>query len=89
MNTLIIVGRIDKINDDKIDIAVARNYKNEEGIYEKDIIPCLLKNFMKDNINEYCKEGDLIGVKGRLEKRDSLIVIAEKVTFLSCKKDNE
>ncbi len=46
----------------------------------------------------YCKKGDLVGVKGRLEtssyeKDESMHyvmqLIAEKVTFLSSKKDSK
>ena len=48
---------------------------------------------------EYCKKGDIIGVKGRLQtqlynKEDGSTVkitkvVAEKITFLSSKKEDE
>ena len=51
------------------------------------------------NTSEYCRKGDIIGVKGRLqsstyEKEDGskaykMELIAEKVTFLSSKPKNE
>ena len=40
------------------------------------------------NISEYCHKGDIVGVKGRIQRIDStseLQLIAEKVTFLSSK----
>ena len=39
---------------------------------------------MAENIAEFCKKGDIIGVKGRLQRLEGneLQVIAEKVTFL-------
>ena len=47
---------------------------------------------MATNTKEYCKKGDIVGVKGRLESRiyekdDETVyvkeVIAERITFLS------
>ena len=78
-----------------ITLAVQRVFKNSNGIYETDFIRCKLWNGNATNVHEYCKKGDLIGVRGRLqvssyvvegEKKYSLDVIAEKVTFLSSKK---
>ena len=71
----------------KITLAVPRSYKNEDGIYETDFIPARLFNGIATQTLEYCKKGDLIGIKGRLQMSDTLEVIAEKVTFLSTNKD--
>lgn len=107
MNQAILVGRLTKdlevktLDDGKkvtsITIAVPRNFKNAEGEYETDFIECILWNSIAENTAEYCKKGDIIGVKGRLqssgyEKEDGTKiykteVIAEKVTFLSSKKE--
>jgi single-strand DNA-binding protein len=78
-----------------INLAVQRAYKNEDGIYETDYIRCVLWSAMATNTCEYCKKGDILGVKGRLqsnsyEKEDKKVyvtdIIAEKVTFLTTKK---
>lgn len=107
LNQVILVGRLTKdlevktLDDGKkvtsITIAVPRNFKNAEGEYETDFIECILWNSIAENTAEYCKKGDIIGVKGRLqsssyEKEDGTKiykteVIAEKVTFLSSKKE--
>lgn len=42
-------------------------------------------NNLSDTLNEYCKVGDLVGVKGRIQSSNILVV--EKVTFLSSKKE--
>ena len=101
LNQTVIVGRITKDIEIKelengkkvvnLTIAVPRSYKNEEGIYDTDFIPCTLWNTIATSVSEYCKKGDLVGIKGRLEnKEDGLVLIAEKVTFLSSgKKDNK
>jgi len=69
-----------------IHIAVQRTYKNEDGIYETDFIPIELENHIAEKTVEYCKKGDLVGLKGRLETRNddgSLVVVVDKISFLA------
>lgn len=97
LNQTVLVGRIvsdPQINETEnekvtaITLAVPRNYKNENGTYETDFIPCILWNAIAVNTYEYCKQGDLVGVKGRIQTvKDKVEVIAERVTFLSNKKE--
>lgn len=101
MNNTVIVGRltneptIEETGANKkfttITLAVSRNYKNEQGEYEIDYIPCLLYSNCAENTCEYCHKGDVIGVKGRIESnKDNIYVVAERVTFLSShKKEGE
>ena len=104
LNQIILVGRIvqdleiKELENGKkvcnITLAVTRSYKNADGIYETDFIPCILWNCIADNVKDYCKKGDLVGIKGRLQSRQDddkniIEVIAEKVTFLSSKKENK
>jgi len=96
LNQLVCVGRITKMEkkDDNclLTIAIPRPYKNKDGIYETDFITCELKNEIAKNTLEYCKKGDIVGIKGRLEseKEDStkMIIVCEKLTFLSTKKED-
>ena len=99
LNQVILVGRlshdleIKEIEEDKkeldIVLAVPRSYKNKEGIYETDFIKCKVFKTMASNVVEYCKKGDLLGVRGRLQVVDNkTVVIAERVTFLSSKSSN-
>ena len=107
MNQTCIIGRLVRdpeirdLEDGKkvsnITLAVPRSYKNENGEYETDFIDCTLWNGVADRTAEYCKKGDLVGVKGRLqtnnyenengEKRKNTEVIAEKLTFLSSNRE--
>ena len=76
-----------------ITLAVSRGYKNIDGEYETDFLDCTLWTGIAENTHEYCKSGDVIGVKGRLQtwmlenddgtKSKKMEIIAEKVTFLS------
>ena len=97
LNQTVLVGRIvsdPEINETKNDkkvtivpLAVQRSYKNEEGEYATDFIPCVLWDGVAQNVVEYCKKGDLIGIKGRIQSSlDKIEVIAERVTFLSSKR---
>lgn len=86
MNNVVVVGRITKFKGNEVTITVNRNYKNEDGIYMSDSIPVCLGMNMVEQMEKYCKITDVIGVKGRLENRDGVVVLAEKVTFVSAKK---
>lgn len=103
LNQVVLVGRLveqpttKKVNESEvanITLAVPRSYKNANGEYETDFIDCVLWNGVATNTAEYCKKGDIVGVKGRIQtstyetetgKRKSVEVVAEKVTFLSSK----
>ena len=105
LNQVVLVGRLVKdpevIEKEKgkkvsyVTVAVPRSFKNMDGEYETDFIRCILWDLVAKNTAEYCKKGDIIGIKGRIETRvvekedeDNKYytdVIAEKVTFLSSK----
>ena len=106
MNSVILVGRLTQnpeiqvVDDNKkvttIILAVNRNFKNPDGIYETDFIRCILWNSVAATTTEYCRVGDVVGIKGRLQTskyndENGKIhyvtdVIAERVTFLSSNK---
>lgn len=104
LNQVIMVGRLVENPEIKesesgkkytnVTIAIPRAYKNADGIYETDFVDCTLFDGVATKTTEFCKKGDIIGVKGRLqtdiyekneEKIKSTKVIAEKITFLSSK----
>lgn len=93
LNQSVLIGRIkeDVVIKEKdgtkyaiLKLAVPRSFKNKDGYYETDFIDVSIFGNIADNAKEYCKSGDLVGVKGRLEsKDDKLFLIGEKLTFLS------
>lgn len=108
LNNTVVVGRIVKNPELKetesgkkvanITLAVPRSYKNTEGEYETDFIPCVLWSGIAENTVNYCKTGDLVGIKGRVQSRTYetdearhyvVELVAEKVTFLSSSKNKE
>ena len=103
LNQVILVGRLVRTPEvtvtetgkkrSQITLAVARSYKNQNGEYDTDFLDCTLWTGIAENTAEYCKSGDVIGIKGRLQtwlledengsKYKKVEVVAEKVTFLS------
>ena len=104
-NLVYLIGRltedpkVKKYGDDKdyatINLAVQRNYKNEDGIYETDFFRCVLWNGLASSTKEYCHRGDILGIKGRIQNRSYVDennttkylteIIAEKVSFVTTK----
>ena len=95
LNSVVLVGKIFDINEceknmTKVTIAVPRPYLNKDSVEEVDLIECTLYGNVAENTAEFCKKGDTIGVRGRIEKKfNENIVIAEKITFLSANKKEE
>lgn len=107
LNQVILVGRLVRTPElqltesgkkkSLITLAVSRGFKNQNGEYDTDFLDCTLWSSIAENTSEYCKTGDVIGVKGRLQTRlidneegtkyKKVEVIADKVTFLSSSKN--
>lgn len=91
MNNVTIVGKIAKLENNEMVVAVPRPYKNVDGIYETDFITCKMFKSINESTLEYCKIGDVVGVKGRLQSDEdkTMYLVAEKVSFLSTRKEDE
>ena len=94
LNQAILVGRVgsfEELNEKTalMDLVITRSYKNEKTKeYDIDTVKVEINGNLKANTMEYVVKGDVVGIKGRLENQDNeIIVIAEKVTFLSSKKE--
>ena len=101
LNQVVLVGRLvekpeilktEEKSVTYITIAVPRSFKNENGEYETDFFKVVLWNAVAENTTEWCNKGNMIGIRGRLQKSledDELQIVAERVTFLSSKKKEE
>ena len=108
LNNVMLVGRL--VQDPEVEesdsgkkrsqitLAVQRPYKNPDGVYETDFIDCILWDGLANNLSEYCKKGDVVGVRGRLQvsyyekdgvNHKAVEVIVEKLTFLSSRRQEE
>lgn len=82
-----------------LSLAIPRSFKNAEGSYDTDFVECTAFDVVAENTSEYCQKGDIVGIKGRVqtrqvehengEKETLKEIIAERVTFLSSKKEKE
>lgn len=108
-NTVIVVGRLVRYPElqltesgkkmSTITLAVPRAYKNTQGEYETDFLDCTLWTGIAENTAEYCKTGDVIGVRGRLQSRiiekedgskyKKMEIVADKVNFLASSRKNQ
>lgn len=101
LNQVILCGRLSddpqtkELEDGRkhvyITLAIPRNYKNAEGVYDTDFIKCTLWYGIAENVKEYCKKGDLLGIRGRIQTTDdnSIQIIGEKVSYLSSKREDK
>lgn len=108
MNQLILVGRLTKDptlrkqegkSSCYITVAVKRQFKNSDGIYESDFISCTVWNVIAEKVCEYCKKGDVISVKARIQNNNyvdkddnkvySYEIIADQVSFMASQKDHD
>ncbi len=76
LNQVIIVGRlvdtltVEEDGEKKISnivVAVPRSYKNSDGEYDTDFIDVELWDGVASSADDYCKKGDIIGVKVRIK----------------------
>ncbi len=108
-NSLILVGRVVRVpelkdtdNNTKVatlTIAIPRAFKNIEGNYDTDFVDCTLWNVVAQSACEYCKKGDVVAIKGRIQsytldkeempKLNMLQVIAERISFIANSKKIE
>lgn len=55
-------------------LRVMRPFKSMDGTYESDFIRCSLWEGIAQNTCEYCRKGDVIGVRGRLISKSEDVV---------------
>lgn len=108
MNTTQLIGRLTKDPELRFSpsgiaicnftVAVQRDFKNQQGEYETDFITCKVFKKQAENLANYQKKGDRIGIVGRIqtgsyEGQDgkrvyTTEVIANSIEFLESKRNN-
>lgn len=108
MNKVCLIGRITanlelrytsyNIAYTRFNLAVNRNFKDENGERQADFISCVAWRERAEMICEHLHKGSLIGLEGRIQissyedkdgnRRYMTDIIAENVTFLESKKDS-
>ena len=105
MNSVMLVGRLTKTPElfstesgkkgTYITLAINRPYKNADGEYETDYLDCMLWTGVAESAAEYCRKGDTVGVRGKLQTRiienedgtqtKKMDIIADRISFISSK----
>lgn len=106
LNQVLLTGRLSKdpelyyskdgLGITSFHLAVKRNFKNSEGTYEADFIPCVSFRKTAENIASYCDKGSLVALSGRIqtrsyENKDQIRmfvteVVVDSIEFLQRKK---
>src|SRR5690606_26501612 len=107
INTVTLVGRLTKDPELRytqtgkgvatFTLAVTRPFKNQNGDYEADFINCQTWGKAAENLANYMRKGNKVGVVGRIQTRYYennqgqkvyvTEVVAEQVTFLESKNE--
>jgi len=80
MNKIILVGRLTKdpevrstsagFSTVSFTVAVNRNFKNKDGNYDADFLPCVAFRNTAEFISKYFKKGSMICLDGRVQTRN-------------------
>lgn len=109
MNRVVLVGRLARDPELRytpagqavasFTVAVNRPFKNQQGEQETDFINCVVWRKPAENLANYMKKGNLIGIEGRIQTRsyegqDGKMVyvtevLAENIQFLESKKSGQ
>lgn len=109
LNSVCLVGRLTKDpelrytpNNQAVatfSLAVNRNFKSQNGEREADFINCVIWRQQAENLANWAKKGDLIGITGRIQTRSYenqqgqrvyvTEVVSETFQLLESRKDRE
>lgn len=109
LNHVILVGRLtgtpeiieseNHVKRTVVTLAVPRTFKNAEGVYDTDFLKCVLWNGIAQRASEYCKKGDVVCMRGRLQvskfmdvnglQKYYTEVVVESIAFVTSVKEND
>lgn len=80
INNVVLVGRLTKdpelrytpsnVATASFTLAVNRNFKNAEGNREADFVSCIMWRQAAENLANWCRKGQQIGITGRIQTRN-------------------
>ncbi len=108
MNKIVLVGRLTRdpevrstsagFSTANFTVAVNRNFKNKDGNYDADFLPCVAFRQTADFVSKFFKKGSMICLDGRVQtrnydaqdgsKRYVTEVVVENVEFVGGKNDS-
>ena len=80
INNVVLIGRLTRDVDlrhtpqnqvvGQFTLAVNRNFKNQNGEYDADFINCVIWGKSAENLANWAKKGNLVGITGRIQTRN-------------------
>lgn len=108
MNKVLLTGRvtakpelrytISEVAESRFTLAITRNYKNEQGVYESDFVTCVAYRQNAKALNEWVEKGDRIGIEGSIrtgsyEKDGKKVyttdILVDRIEFLASRPKEE
>ena len=106
MNIVLLIGRLTHdveikefpsgTTSARITLAVRRDFKNSDGLYDTDFIPIKLWEGIAATCSEYCQKGSLVSIKCRIQinkwedaegnPHSQMELIGEKIVLLTSNK---
>lgn len=106
LNQYVLVGRVKELPElretaagtkmARLTIEIDRNFPNQQGFYETDLVECTLWRGVAEQTSAHCAVNSVVGIKGRVQTRTleskegnpfiAYELIAEQVTFISTPK---
>jgi single-strand DNA-binding protein len=80
INNVVLIGRLTRDVDlrhtpqnqvvGQFTLAVNRNFKNQNGEYDADFINCVIWGKLAENLANWAKKGNLVGITGRIQTKN-------------------
>ena len=84
LNQMVLLGRLTKIEGNKITLESTCQERNKEGVYEHYTNEFELNGEILENTIKYVLKGDLIGIRASYVNNKAIV---NRITFLSSKKE--
>lgn len=93
-NQVFLVGRIaEDYSKDSSILTVEIKKNGTDNMFETSSVDVTTKGIISQSLSEYCKKGDIIGIKGTVQSivEDNVkknLIVANKITLISSKKED-
>lgn len=93
-NQVFLVGRIaEDYSKDSSILTVEIKKNGTDNMFETGSVDVTIKGIISQSLSEYCKKGDIIGIKGTVQSivEDNVkknLIVTNKITLISSKKED-
>lgn len=93
-NQVFLVGRIaEDYSKDSSILTVEIKKNGTDNMFETESVDVTIKGSISQSLSQYCKKGDIIGIKGTVQSiiEDNVkknLIVANKITLMNSKKED-